>query len=90
MKRIIIRISGRVQGVFFRASTKDAADRLSVHGIVRNELDGSVYIEAEGNDDDLLRFTDWCRKGPPHARVDKINLEEAAPKGDNTFRIVRQ
>jgi acylphosphatase len=70
-----IRVTGRVQGVFFRASAKAEASRLSLRGFVRNEEDGSVYAEAEGDRESLERFVAWCRRGPAHARVDDVTVE---------------
>lgn len=89
MKRMLIRVSGKVQGVFFRASAKDEADRLGIAGITRNETDGSVFIDAEGHEEALPRFLDWCRKGPSRARVVTVVTEEAAPKGYVGFKIER-
>jgi acylphosphatase len=89
MKRRLIRVSGKVQGVFFRASTKTEADRLGIAGFVRNEPDGSVFIDAEGPDVALAEFTNWCRKGPSHARVLTFITEEASPKGYVGFKIER-
>lgn len=60
MKHFKLNVSGTVQGVFFRASTKDAADRLGIKGFVRNEPDGSVYIEAEGEEEKLNQFMECC------------------------------
>jgi acylphosphatase len=71
-----IRVSGRVQGVFFRASAKAEAARLSLRGFVRNEDDGSVYAEAEGDRESLDQFVAWCRRGPAHARVDDVRVTE--------------
>lgn len=71
-----IRVTGRVQGVFFRASAKAEAARLSLRGFVRNEEDGSVHAEAEGDRESLDRFVAWCRRGPAHARVDEVKVEE--------------
>lgn len=89
MKRLIIHVSGRVQGVFFRASVKTMADRLGISGIVRNENNGDVYLEAEGNRLALREFEDWCKKGPPNAQVLKFVIEETEPVGYVGFRIVR-
>jgi acylphosphatase len=89
MKRVLIRVSGKVQGVFFRASTRDEANRLGLSGRVRNEQDGSVYIEAEGDAAVLTHFIDWCRKGPPRAQVLTFVIEEAEPAGYVGFRIDR-
>lgn len=76
-------ISGRVQGVGFRFTTKQAADEIGVRGIVRNESDGTVYVEAVGSQEQLSRFIEALRKGPsPSSDVDKVvitydkNIEE--------------
>lgn len=87
IKHFSIRVSGKVQGVFFRASTKEKGLELSLKGFVRNEPDGSVYIEAEGEENNLTLFKEWCAHGPCHARVDHIDTKEAAPKGFNDFSI---
>lgn len=90
MKRhFIIRISGRVQGVFFRASTKEKADSLHLSGLVRNERDGSVYVEAEGEEEDLKEFIGWCHHGPPGARVEKCDVQEGELKNASRFVIDR-
>lgn len=73
MKHLVIRVYGQVQGVFFRDSAKKEADKLGLLGFVRNEADGTVYIEAEGEKDKLKNFLEWCRKGPPFSRVDKTD-----------------
>ncbi|MFM9074987.1 MAG: acylphosphatase, partial [Bacteroidota bacterium] len=72
MQHISIRVFGRVQGVFYRASTFDVARNLNVNGFVRNEQDGSVFIEAEGDPEALEQLKEWCRHGPPGARVDQV------------------
>ncbi len=89
MRRIVIRVSGKVQGVFYRASAKDEAERLGIHGLVRNEPDGSVYLEAEGNELELSNFAAWCKKGPPHAQVLTFVMEDAPLIGYVGFRIIR-
>jgi acylphosphatase len=76
VRQLNIRVSGKVQGVFFRASTKEKADALGIHGFVRNERDGSVYIEAAGDERVLEQFVDWCRHGPPRAHVDRCEIYE--------------
>ncbi len=77
MKHVDIRVTGVVQGVFFRASTQRKAEQLGVRGTVRNCADGSVFIEAEAEASVLDRFVEWCREGPSRARVDRV---ETAPK----------
>ena len=88
-KHFSIKVSGVVQGVFFRASAKAQADALAINGLIRNEPDGSVYIEAEGDEQDLEAFLRWCRKGPPRASVDKCEIKEGSTKGYSRFIIDR-
>jgi len=89
MKHIAIRVSGKVQGVYYRASTQQTAEVCAIRGFVRNEPDGCVYIEAEGEDENLDRFIAWCRKGPAGARVDALDLAEGALRSFEGFRIER-
>ena len=89
MKRIVIHVSGKVQGVYYRASTKAMADQLGIHGFVRNENDGTVYVEAEGSDQPLSQFVAWCKEGPAHANVLKCEVREIKPNGTNGFQITR-
>jgi acylphosphatase len=89
MKHIAIRVSGKVQGVFFRANTKTQADNFGIKGFVRNEPDGSVYIEAEGNEKSLDEFVRWCNKGPSFAKVDSCEVDEGELKDFSDFVIQR-
>ena len=82
-------MSGKVQGVFFRASTKEKAEELGITGFVRNERDGSVYIEAQGEEDVLEDFLHWCKRGPQHARVDAINIAEIKGGDFEAFEVRR-
>ena len=70
-----IKVSGKVQGVFFRASTKGRAEELGIRGWVKNESDGSVLIEAEGEEESMNEFTNWCKAGPLMAKVENIETE---------------
>ncbi|HEY0654004.1 MAG TPA: acylphosphatase [Chryseosolibacter sp.] len=88
-KHLNITVAGRVQGVFFRASTKTSADHLDIKGFVKNQPDGSVYIEAEGEEKDLEKFISWCSQGPKAARVERCNIEEAGLEGFTEFVIQR-
>lgn len=74
MRAINIRITGKVQGVFFRESAKQMAEEFGVSGFVRNEPDGSVYMEVEGDDDRLEKFVAWCKEGPEHAKVEEVKV----------------
>ncbi len=84
-----IRVTGRVQGVFFRATAMDKALDQSITGFVRNEADGSVFIEAEGTRDDMERFLGWCRKGPQFAKVDVVDIAESPLCNYSKFEIQR-
>ena len=74
MVRAHAAISGRVQGVFFRMETKHTADRLGVFGWVKNKLDGTVEAVFEGDEARVSAVLDWCKKGPPGARVDRVDV----------------
>ena len=89
MRRVRTRISGLVQGVFFRASCADMAERLGLAGWVRNASDGGVEAVFEGEDAVIEAMLTWCRKGPPFARVDRVEVVEEAPTGAEGFRIAR-
>ena len=89
MKHVNVRVSGKVQGVFFRASTKEQADFFGLKGFVKNEANGDVYIEAEGEDAQLQEFLKWCGRGPSRARVDNLQVEESALKNFKDFRVDR-
>jgi acylphosphatase len=80
-------ITGRVQGVFFRARTQEQAGRLGVAGWVSNEPDGSVAGHFEGPAADVDALVDWCRSGPEHARVDDVRVSEAEPDGSRGFDV---
>jgi acylphosphatase len=87
MRRVDVRVTGLVQGVFFRASTREKALELGVRGTVRNEWDGSVFIEAEAAEPVLEQFLEWCRRGPSGARVDDLEIREGEPAGFESFRV---
>jgi acylphosphatase len=82
MQRLHVRVRGRVQGVYYRASTQEAATRLGLCGWVRNCPDGSVELVAEGPTDRLDRLLEWCRRGPPAARVDACESTLEAASGE--------
>lgn len=75
MPLVHIVISGRVQGVFFRQSAKREAEKLGIGGWARNNSDGSVEIEAEGDKAQLEEFIKWCKKGPSVAFVNNVEVE---------------
>ena len=88
MKRMHVVISGRVQGVFFRARTQYMARSLSLTGWVKNRPDGYVEAVFEGDDDDLKAMLAWCRQGPPSARVTGVDVyEEPLSERFDSFSI---
>lgn len=76
IKHFNIKIYGRVQGVFFRESAKNKAEELEINGFAKNEPDGILYIEAEGKEEKLKEFLDWCGYGPELADVEKVDFDE--------------
>ena len=89
MRRVRARISGRVQGVFFRASCADRAEALGLSGWVRNASDGGVEAVFEGEDAGVEAMLGWCRTGPPYAQVDGVEVVEETPTGAEGFRITQ-
>lgn len=84
-----IYVYGHVQGVFFRATAKKIADDLGVKGIIRNEPDGRVYAEAEGEESAVNGFAYWCNEGPSGARVRGLEMTDGEVKGYESFEIIR-
>ncbi len=80
--RVHLKISGRVQGVFFRAATVEQARRLGVTGWVINCPDRSVEVVAEGEREQLEKLASWCRSGPPGAQVKEVRAEWETSKGE--------
>ena len=90
MKVAHLKIQGIVQGVWYRAGTRDEADRLGVSGWVRNAPDGSVEAFVQGPAEVVDRLIEWCRRGPAGARVDRVDLSPAAAEpGLQGFSIHR-
>lgn len=75
-------ITGRVQGVFYRAYARDQAESLYLSGWVRNRPDGAVEAVVEGEAANVDLFIDWCRQGPPSARVEQVELERQDYSGE--------
>jgi acylphosphatase len=88
MKHYNIKITGRVQGIGFRFSAMQVAYRYEVKGYVQNLKEGAVYIEAEGEEENISRFLQWCRSGPLGARVDNAEITEGEVKDFKSFDIV--
>ena len=90
MKHLDIMISGKVQGVFFRATTKAVADQLGIKGIVRNLPDGKVFIKAEGDDFSLEIFLEFCHKGSDRSVVEEVDIRESEMKNYVNFEAVKR
>ena len=90
MKHLNISIRGKVQGVFFRLTTKAVADQVGVRGFVVNLKDGSVYIEAEGDDFALDSLLEFCEEGPEGAIVESVEAQEGELKSFSNFEVVKR
>ena len=89
LKTISVIITGKVQGVFFRQSSKEKALALGITGKVMNLHNGDVKIIATGSDEQLKAFTEWCRQGPPKADVTSIKITELPIQLFDHFTIER-
>ncbi len=90
MKHLNITVKGKVQGVFFRASTKAVADQLGVRGTVKNDLNGDVVIEAEADQPTLDMFLDFCHEGPENAKVTSVETNEGELKNYRNFEVLKR
>ena len=88
MKRVHVRASGRVQGVFFRAEARARAESLGLSGWIRNEPDGSVAAVFAGEPERVDSMVEWCRRGPAGARVDEVEVSDAADEPGDGFRVL--
>ena len=88
-ERARVRISGRVQGVLFRDSTRERAEGLGLSGYVKNTADGAVEALFEGPPDDVREIVRWCEHGPPHASVENVSVDYETAEGDLTGFEVR-
>ena len=90
MTRADLLISGRVQGVFYRASAQQEAMRLGLMGEIRNLPDGRVEAAVEGPKERIEEFIEWCKRGPPAAEVEHVGVRWTAARGDfRTFMVTR-
>ena len=84
----MLTIQGYVQGVGFRYFVKQKADVLGIQGFVKNRLNGIVYVEAEGDQDQLQLFIAICQQGPSHARVEKMDIQYCPLQNFEEFQLV--
>lgn len=80
-------ITGKVQNVGFRFYAQKSAHELEITGFVKNQKDGSVYIEAEGEEESLKQFVDWCHKGPPWANVETVTANKSPVMNHRGFLV---
>lgn len=86
-KHLDIIIRGKVQNVGFRFYAQKKAHSLDITGFVKNQRDGSVYIEAEGEEPNLHEFLQWCHNGPPWADVESVHANESPLKNYRGFLV---
>ena len=89
IQRVRLIITGRVQGVGFRFSTREAAIQRGVNGWVRNLSDGRVEAVLEGSQPDVESMIEWCHQGPPAAIVQQVSVHQESPEGLQGFEISR-
>ena len=90
MNTVLLRISGKVQGVWYRASAKDAALGIGLKGKIWNEQDGNVGAIVQGTREQIDAFVRWCKEGPPLARVEDVQVENVNTEEIfNSFEITR-
>ena len=89
MKAIKIAVYGRVQGVYYRANALNKAKEFSILGTVQNMPDGHVCIVAEGDERNLERFVEWCKKGPILANVTRVEIQDCPVYGHSSFEIIK-
>ena len=87
--RVRLIVEGRVQGVWFRDSTRTQANKLGLNGWVKNRSDGRVEVLAEGPEAEVEQLIQWCHEGPSYARVDRVDEAREAWQGEfDRFDIV--
>ena len=82
-----ISVQGRVQNVGFRYNAQVVANEYNIMGYVKNMRDGSVFIEAEGEESDLEKFINWCKKGPEWSRVENVDVSYVPLNNYSAFNI---
>ena len=87
-KSYSVKVNGKVQNVGFRFYTRKTAIAMGIQGFVKNMRDGSVYIEAEGEEGAMQAFILWCRKGPEWAGVKELTVQEKPYEGFEGFEIL--
>ena len=89
MRTVHLIIKGKVQGVYYRASARDVANELGVTGWIKNMPDGNVEALVSGNGERVMKFVEWCRKGPKNAEVIDVEINDSNERPSTGFRIIR-
>ena len=89
MATVHLWITGKVQGVFFRASAAELAEKLHLNGWIKNAVEGAVEVTVNGSDEAVEQFIAWCRKGPSGARVDDVKITPKPDDGFLGFQVIR-
>jgi len=88
-KRVLARVEGLVQGVYFRDYTQKKARNLELSGWVRNRPDGTVEAVLEGEEEKIAQMIAWLHTGSPQAEVEEVQVTEEQPLGDKTAFVIR-
>ncbi len=89
MKTVHIKVSGKVQGVFFRATAKEVAKHLSISGWIKNTDEGDVEALVTGENEQINKFIEWCNKGPEEAHVHHIVVTDRQLQSFEKFIVIR-
>jgi acylphosphatase len=89
MQTVSITVKGKVQGVFYRQSTKETASGLGLTGEVKNLSNGDVHIIATGTDEQLVKLVQWCKRGPERSIVKDVIVEKMPLQTFDKFRVIR-
>jgi acylphosphatase len=87
-KSVRLYITGTVQGIFFRQFIKDNAERKDIRGFVRNLEDGRVEVFIEGNQDEVEKMIELCKKGAKHSKIDKVEIKEEKFQDFKEFKVL--
>ena len=90
METVHLLISGKVQGVFFRATAKEIADKNKITGWIKNTVDNKVEVLASGESTGLGEFIKWCKHGPKNAKVDEVIITMVPSHLFTNFEIIRR
>lgn len=90
MKTVHLKITGKVQGVFFRATAGEIAKRYKINGWIKNTEDDAVEAVITGEDNDVESFIAWCKKGPEKAKVNNVRVEHRELQAFNSFEVIRK